>query len=97
MKTDALGDIFMYLAVVPVSISLLFLKDDFRMVKKGFLVIAISAILRPITFNITRLSDPNPDSPANRYPCVPALFLLDAQKRGCSRASDAVQHHHLHV
>ena len=73
VKSAALGDILMYVAVVPMAISLLFQKDDFRLLKRGFLLIAISSILRPITFNVTRLSDPNPDSLANRYPFV-ALY-----------------------
>lgn len=75
VKSAALGDILMYVAVVPVAISLLFQKDDFRLLKRGFLLIAISSVLRPITFNVTRLSDPNPDSLANRYPfvCTPLV------------------------
>lgn len=68
MKSAVLGDILMYIAVVPAMLSLLFQKDDFRLLKRSFLLIAISSILRPITFNVTRLSDPNPDSLANRYP-----------------------------
>ncbi|KAK8818295.1 hypothetical protein WA556_006115, partial [Blastocystis sp. ATCC 50177/Nand II] len=76
VKSAALGDILMYVAVVPVAISLLFQKDNFRLLKRGFLLIAISSILRPITFNVTRLSDPNPDSLANREGFVPSPVTL---------------------
>lgn len=82
VKSAALGDILMYVAVVPVAISLLFQKDNFRLLKRGFLLIAISSILRPITFNVTRLSDPNPDSLANRYPLFALHLFLNASPRG---------------
>ena len=73
-----LGDILMFLLVVPVVLSLLFLNDNFFMLRKAFLLVGITCFFRPITFCCTSLPDPCPSSLSNQYPFHPLPCLLHA-------------------
>lgn len=66
-----LGDILMFLLVVPVVCSLLFLNDNFFTLRKAFLLVGLTCFFRPITFCCTSLSDPCPTSLSNQYPLSP--------------------------
>lgn len=66
----------MGLLILPVTISLLFLKDNFLMLRKALLLLGITGFFRPLTFCCTSLSDPCPSSPTNQYPWICLIELL---------------------
>ncbi|KAK8804183.1 hypothetical protein WA171_000275, partial [Blastocystis sp. BT1] len=66
IHTKTIGDVLMGLLILPVTISLLFLKDNFLMLRKALLLLGITGFFRPLTFCCTSLSDPCPSSPTNQ-------------------------------
>lgn len=82
-----LGDILMFLLVVPVVLSLLFLNDNFFMLRKAFILVGITCFFRPITFCCTSLPDPCPSSLSNQYPFHPSFSFPSFLARQTIRSS----------
>ena len=67
VQSKAVGDILMAVVFFTGVISLLVM-GTLRQFRYLLLLIGITGFFRPLTFCITHLSDPNPESPTNTYP-----------------------------
>ena len=70
ISLQAVGNVLMFALCLPTFISTLFLKDGFRMMKKGLFLVSLTSFLRPLCFCITHLPDADPENITNQYPCV---------------------------
>ena len=70
IETAALGDIFMGIVFLPVSIAYCFQGDHFLLLRRFLLMLGVTGFFRPVTFCITHMPDSCPESPTNQYPFV---------------------------